>query len=170
MLRQIFGRLKTGSKKASGFRYDALDLLRADHMRIEALAIGLRLNRSARQKHELLGRLSQDLAKHMRIEEEIFYPACSRIAGLAKIIDHAHADHQLVKNVIKDLAVLKPESDHFNSLLTKLIIKLEKHVYAEENTVFAGVRKGMSRSEFKTLNQEMVRAFAETRPMTEKAA
>lgn len=155
MLHQLIGRFKTLSKKAIGVRLTALDRLRADHMRIERLAVQLRMSRNPRKKRVLLERLRGLLGRHMKVEEQIFYPACARIEPLRALIDHSHTDHQLAKNVLKDLAVMNPASGQFNSLLTKLILKLEKHVHLEEQQVFQGVVKHMSREQIRSLTREM---------------
>src|ERR1041384_1910641 len=106
MLRQVAGRIKTGAKAATGVNYDALDLLRADHMKAEAALIELRLSKDATKRKQLLKQVSAALAQHMALEENIFYPACERIDELRDLIDHAHTDHQLVKAALKDLAVM----------------------------------------------------------------
>jgi iron-sulfur cluster repair protein YtfE (RIC family) len=161
MLRQIVGRITTATKKAAGVPLNGLDLLRADHMRAEGIAIQLRLSRDKNRRKQLLGELTQALDRHMRIEEEVLYPACARIQKLSRLIDHARTDHQLFKNVLKDLAVLDPCSGHFNALLTKAIIEVEKHVYEEENRMFGRARRSMSRSEFRSVNRQIIEAHRE---------
>lgn len=159
MLRQVIGRISTATKKAAGIPLNSIDLLRADHMKVEAIAVQLRLSGDLNKRKTLLNELTQALSKHMRIEEEILYPACARIRKLSRLIDHSHADHQLFKNVLKDLAVLDPCSGHFNDLLMKAVLKIEKHVYQEENRVFSGLRKYTSRAEFKRINQQILDAY-----------
>ena len=106
MLRQVAGRIKTGTKAATGMTYDGLDLLRADHMKAEASLIELRLIKDRTKRKQLLKDVSNALAQHMALEENIFYPACERIKQLRDQIGHAHTDHQLVKAALKDLAVM----------------------------------------------------------------
>src|ERR1051326_9268330 len=156
MLRQVVGRLKTGTKAATGMTYDALDLLRADHMKAEASLIELRLIKDRNKRKQLLKTITNALAQHMALEETIFYPACERIKELRRLIDHAHTDHQLVKAALKDLAVMDVTSAGFNRLLTTLIKGTERHVMQEENKVFPGVRKHMNQREFNRLSREML--------------
>jgi len=160
MLREIAGRIKTGTKAATGMSYDALDLLRADHMKAEASLIQLRLISDINKRKNLLKQVTSALKQHMALEENIFYPACARIDKLRGLIDHAHTDHQLVKAVLKDLGVMDPNGAGFNRLLTTLIKKIELHVVDEEDKVFPGVRKYMNPREFKLLSREMLEAHA----------
>ena len=160
MLRQVAGRIKTGAKAATGLSYDALDLLRADHMKAEASLIELRLVQDRSKRKQLLKDVSKALAKHMALEENIFYPACERIKQLQRLIDHAHTDHQLVKAALKDLAIMDPTSRGFNTLLTTLIKETERHVMEEENKVFARVREYMNERDFRMLSREMLEAHA----------
>jgi len=173
MLRQVAGRIKTGTKAATGMNYDALDLLRADHMKAEASLIELRIVKGASKRKQLLKQVSTALAQHMALEENIFYPACERIEELRDLIDHAHTDHQLVKAALKDLAVMEPTSTGFNRLLTKLIKETERHVM-EEGEVFAGVREHMNQREFNRLSREMLEAHSSgssvSRPLLKKGA
>ena len=87
MLRQVGGRIKTGAKAATGITYDALDLLRADHMKAEASLIELRLIKDGNKRKELLKQVTDALARHMWLEENIFYPACERIQELRHLIE-----------------------------------------------------------------------------------
>lgn len=169
MIRQAIGRFKTGIKAATGFRYDALDLLRSDHMKVEVLAIRLRVVKDPSRRMEILKSIREKLDLHMRIEEEIFYPECSRIPTLREVIDRAHTDHQLAKNVLKDLEQMDPSTDRYTELVTKLILKLEAHVYQEENRIFSSVRRHMGAREYREMSRRMLEA-AQSRRSTERAA
>jgi len=158
MLKQVAGRIKTGAKAATGMSYDALDLLRADHMKAEALLIELRIVKDGNKRKQLLREAGNALSQHMRLEEDIFYPACAQIDDLRSLIDHAHTDHQLVKAALKDLRVMEPTSAGFNRLLTTLIKKTEVHVGDEEGKVFPAVREHMHPRDFNRLSREMVAA------------
>jgi hemerythrin superfamily protein len=160
MIRQLVGRLKTGIKSATGIRYDALDLLRADHMKVERLAVELRLLKDPKRRTALLGRMRTELDRHMRLEEEIFYPACERFEPLRYLAEHAHTDHQLVKNALRDLAVMEPSSKRFSSLVTTVIKQLEHHVHEEEDRLFPVFRRLAGRKRFQEVSRAILRASA----------
>jgi iron-sulfur cluster repair protein YtfE (RIC family) len=153
-----------------GLHYNTFDLLRVDHMKVETLALQLRLSRDANTQRRLLDEINTLLGRHMQLEEEIFYPACAQIPRLSRLVDHSHTDHQLAKNAIKDLAVLNPSTGQYKSLVTKLIIELEKHVREEEELLFFGIRRYMPRSDFKRLNRDFIRAYYGGLEVTRKAA
>jgi iron-sulfur cluster repair protein YtfE (RIC family) len=168
MIRQVLGRLKTGLKALAGVKYDALDLLRADHMKVEALAVELRVIKNVKRRKQLLAEIRDKLDRHMRVEEEILYPACARIRPLAALVDHARTDHQIAKNALKDLAVMNPAYGSFSALVTTLIKEFEHHVYEEENRIFPGLRRHLDRKEFRQLSQRIIQAYRQERGFREK--
>src|SRR5262249_31702785 len=145
-------------KAATKVPYDALDMLRSDHMKAETVLIELRLSKNAEKRRRLFQLANRMLERHMRLEEEIFYPACASIDELKPLIDHSRTDHQLVKNVLQDLAVINPSTERYTQLVTTLIKELERHVATEENVVFTKVKKHMSRVDLDRLRQRMLEA------------
>jgi iron-sulfur cluster repair protein YtfE (RIC family) len=150
--------MSTAVKKAVGIPMNGLDLLRADHMKAEMVAVEIRIARDPKKRKVLLGALTEALGKHMRLEEEILYPVCARSRKLSRLIDHARTDHQLFKNALKDLAVLDPSTGQFNALLMKAVVEVEKHVYEEENLLFPSMRRVLGRAEFQRVNREITAA------------
>jgi iron-sulfur cluster repair protein YtfE (RIC family) len=172
MIKQTIGRLKTATKKITGSQYDMLDMLRSDHMKVESMLIQLRIARDADHRTKLLKTIRQDLDKHMRIEEEIFYPACERVQKIHDLVEHSYEEHQKAKNMLKDLSVMDPSNSRFPQQVTKIITEIEHHVINEEEKIFPAVRKYMDQRDFNRLNREVIQAFASgvTRTKTRKAA
>jgi iron-sulfur cluster repair protein YtfE (RIC family) len=172
MIKQTIGRLKTATKKITGTQYDMLDMLRSDHMKVESMLIQLRIARDADHRTRLLKTIRQDLEKHMRIEETLFYPACEKVQKIHDLVEHSYDEHQKAKNMLKDLQAMDPSNSRFSQMVTKLITEIEHHVINEEEKIFPAVRKHMEQREFNRLNREVIDAFASgpTRAKTRKAA
>jgi iron-sulfur cluster repair protein YtfE (RIC family) len=172
MIKQTIGRLKTATKKITGTQYDMLDMLRSDHMKVESMLIQLRISRDGIHRTKLLRTIRQDLDKHMRIEEEIFYPACERIQKIHGLVEHSYEEHQKAKQMLKDLSNMDPESTRFSTQVTKVITEIEHHVVHEEEEIFPAVRKYMDQREFNRLNRQVIDAFTMgiSRGRTRKAA
>lgn len=172
MIKQTIGRLKTATKKITGTQYDMLDMLRSDHMKVESMLIQLRIARDADHRTKLLKTIRQDLDKHMRIEEEVFYPACEKVQKIHDLVEHSYEEHHKAKGMLKDLSAMDPSNARFPHQVTKLITEIEHHVINEEEKIFPAVRKHMEQREFNRLNREVINAFAAgpSRAKTRKAA
>jgi iron-sulfur cluster repair protein YtfE (RIC family) len=160
MIKQTIGRLKTATKKITGSQYDMLDMLRSDHMKVESLLIQLRIARDVNHRTKLLRLIRQDLDKHMRIEEEIFYPACEKLPKIRGLVEHSYEEHQKAKDMLKDLASMDASNSRFPQLVTKVITEIEHHVINEEERIFPALRKYMEPRDFNRLSREIVDAFA----------
>jgi hemerythrin superfamily protein len=162
MIKQTIGRLKTATKKITGTQYDMLDMLRSDHMKVESMLIQLRIARDADHRTRLLKTIRQDLDKHMRIEETLFYPACEKVEKIRGLVEHSYDEHQKARNLLKDLQAMDPSNSRFSHMVTKLITEIEHHVVNEEEEIFPAVRKHMDQKEFNRLNRQIIDAFSTT--------
>ncbi|HUP56790.1 MAG TPA: hemerythrin domain-containing protein [Bdellovibrionota bacterium] len=156
MINQALLRLKSASKIVTRMEPDALDLLVSDHMKVEALLLQLRLRRDDIARTRLLRQIKADLDLHMRIEEEIFYPACREVTKLEGLVEHAYDEHEEAREIVRSLASTKPSSQKYSKCVTELIKALEHHVSEEENKLFPEVRKHMGKQEFLRMSRQMV--------------
>jgi iron-sulfur cluster repair protein YtfE (RIC family) len=171
MIKQAIGRLRTASKSITKTEFDALDLLTSDHMKAEAMLMQLRISHNGETRERLFKRVKADLHKHMRLEEELFYPACEQVEGLKSMVEHAYDEHQEFRDMLKSFADLSPTTKRYSEKLTKLIKTIEHHVIEEENELFPKVRKLMSKKDFVRLSHEMIQAHGgQASRRTKKAA
>jgi hemerythrin superfamily protein len=161
MIRQALGRLKTASKKVIRSELDALDLFRSDHMRIEALLMQLRFSQEAEHRSALLRKVRTELFRHMRLEEEIFYPACAAHEDLKSFAENALEDHREIRDLFKELGELDPTERRFGARVTQLIRAVERHVVQEEDRIFPLVRDELEEKEFARFNREIIRKHRE---------
>ncbi|MBL8787871.1 MAG: hemerythrin domain-containing protein [Deltaproteobacteria bacterium] len=61
---------------------DIIEALKEDHKKVKAMFEVLEKSTTAASKKrvELLGQLEADLRRHMKFEEEVFYPAIKAVA------------------------------------------------------------------------------------------
>jgi iron-sulfur cluster repair protein YtfE (RIC family) len=117
---------------------DALQLLRADHRRIDAL-----LNDCARLAGErsssradrsgLLMRLGALLLAHAQIEKELFYPA---LEAAPMAIDDAHTDHDEIEAQFRRLNIGELPASDFGKGVATLTQLVREHVAEEEQQLF----------------------------------
>lgn len=154
-MRRSIARLKTVSKAILQRNFDALDILRGDHMKVDALFIELKLVREPRQRAELSRNLLTVLQNHMKLEEDLFYPACEKSPKLAPLVKHSYEEHDAMEKLLKRLSSSDPKSREFDSSLNMLIRTTQRHVQVEENEIFPQVRQAMESREFNRLNRRI---------------
>jgi iron-sulfur cluster repair protein YtfE (RIC family) len=142
---------------------DAVDLLTGQHK--EAL---LQLDETkhatdAVSRRKLAERLCNNIECHMRIEEELFYPAIVQLPAF----DKKYKEHQLdahvdVKQAMKKLlATEDATSDEFSKVLREFESNLLEHMTEEEKVMFPTVKTEMPESERMDLGEKLRKRFTE---------
>src|ERR1044072_3294922 len=89
---------KAGQDDGGG---SAIDLLKADHRKVEELFKKFEQLDDSAQKREIVHQICQELIVHAMLEEEIFYPACREKAGSEEAsgdaLDEAQVEHDTAK-------------------------------------------------------------------------
>jgi hemerythrin superfamily protein len=117
---------------------DALQLLRADHRRIDALLndcarlAGARSSSRA-DRSGLLMRLGALLLAHAQIEKELFYPA---LAAAPMAVDDAHTDHDEIEAQFKRLNIGELPASDFGERVATLAQLVREHLAEEERELF----------------------------------
>ena len=81
------------------------------------------------------------LKVHVRIEEQIFYPAARRALKETDILDEAEVEHESVKILIRQLERMKPGNPKYAATFTVLCEYIEHHVKEEEDEMFPKLRR-----------------------------
>ena len=120
----------------------ATELLKKQHKSVHGLFGELKkLKGQARRK--VMDQISAELAHHMAIEEDIFYPA---VRGLDtkktdEMIPEAFEEHHVVKLLLEEIPRLDPEDERFEAKMTVLSELIEHHVEEEEEEMFKAAEK-----------------------------
>lgn len=136
----------------------AIKLLEQQHRKVES--IFRKLEGEGRGEPEaLLTELANDLAAHMTIEQEIFYPAINAI-------DHdqvleSYEEHALAEVALKRLLAADPRADEFKARVSALRDLIQHHVVEEEKELFPQVEKAMDEERLLELGTRMKQRFDE---------
>jgi len=141
-------------------RMNAVDLLEKQHRKVEALFKKLEGGRSP-DPAGLAAELADNLAAHMAIEQELFYPAI--VAIDPSLVSESFEEHSLAELAVKRLLATEPDDDAFKARVMAAKELIEHHVKEEEEDLFKKVRKAMERSELDALGKQMKQRFDEVR-------
>jgi len=118
-------------------------LLRKQHRQVENLFKKIEKTDDAAARKELLRELATNLELHMRIEEEIFYPAVRELETKKAdtLVLESYEEHAVVRLVLGTLPEVDPEDERFEAKMTVLQELIEHHVEEEEKEMFKLARR-----------------------------
>jgi hypothetical protein len=121
---------------------DGLQLLAADHRKVEGLFAEFEQARGAAAKEKLVRRICTELKIHTQIEEEIYYPA---IRGKVEedALDEAYVEHDSAKLLVNELEAAEPDESYYDAKVQVLSELIEHHVKEEDkqrNNLFQQTR------------------------------
>jgi Hemerythrin HHE cation binding domain len=110
---------------------DGLQLLAADHRKVEALFEKFEAAKGASVKQQLVRQICTELKVHAQIEEEVYYPA---IRGKVEedLLDEAYVEHDSAKLLINELEAADPDEAFYDAKVKVLSELIEHHVKEEE--------------------------------------
>jgi len=135
----------------------ATKLLEQQHRKVEA--IFKQLEGDDADAETLVTALANDLAAHMTIEQEIFYPAIQAVDR--KLVLESYEEHALAEVALKRLLAADPEAEEFKARVTALKELIEHHVEEEEKELFPEVEKALGGERLKELGEQMKQRFEE---------
>lgn len=152
---------------------NAIELLKADHARVNALFRQYEGAEDQRaQQRELAEQFFTELEVHARLEEELFYPALrgqlgQEITGQEledgetedgeeDLLADAMEEHQEVKALIAGLRVMDPGDVEFQAKFAELREGVEEHVGMEEDELMPDAVAALG-SELEPLGRQLER-------------
>jgi hemerythrin superfamily protein len=132
---------------------DAIQLLRADHRKVQGLFDQFEKARGDNRKKALAEEICSELTVHTRIEEEIFYPAAREAMKDQDLLDEAEVEHASAKELIAQIEGMRPGEDLFDAKVTVLGEYIRHHVKEEHNELFPKVKK--TKLDLKALGREL---------------
>ena len=135
----------------------ATQLLKQQHRKVKQLFQQLQKTEGADERRDLMEQISTNLETHMRIEEEIFYPAVREESGAKKMeemIPEAYEEHHVVKLVLAEIPQVDPEDERFEAKMTVLEELIDHHVEEEEKEMFKAAEK-LGAERLNELGEEM---------------
>jgi hemerythrin superfamily protein len=120
---------------------DAIALLKEDHRTVEKLFKDFEDAKGEGRKEKLARQICLQLTVHTKIEEEIFYPACSGKIE-EDLLKEAFVEHDAAKLLMAEIEAGNGKSDDFfDAKVQVLSEQIEHHVKEEETELFPQVRK-----------------------------
>jgi hypothetical protein len=110
---------------------DGLQLLAADHRKVEGLFAEFEKASGASAKEKLVRQICTELKVHSMIEEEIYYPA---IRGKVEedALEEAYVEHDSAKLLVNELEAAEPDESFYDAKVKVLQELIEHHVKEEE--------------------------------------
>lgn len=116
---------------------DAIDLLKQDHRKVEALFKEFKGADDKRMKKSIARQICMELDVHAKIEEKLFYPAAKREADEATDeVNEGIVEHEGIKRLVKQLSTMNASDELFESRMTVLEEYVKHHVKEEESEMF----------------------------------
>ncbi len=116
---------------------DATTLLDEDHNQVARLFEQYKAAHDGAHQKLIARRICDELVVHMKIEEEVFYPAFGKATGDTDLLQEAEREHQEARELIRKL-----EQDPLDA---KMMLELEDailhHVNDEREKMFPKARK-----------------------------
>lgn len=119
---------------------DAVAMLRADHGRVAALFEHFENARGVGRKKKLALQICDELEVHVRLEEEIFYPAVRGPIANEAMMDEATVEHQTAIDLIKQIRGMSPGDSLYDARVKVLGEYIRHHVKEEHTEMFPQAR------------------------------
>lgn len=131
------------SKKTAAPKSDpATRLLMQDHRTVEKLfAQYEKAKEDDAKKQAIFEQIHMELAVHMRIEEEIFYPTSRPHVEEEDTVNEAVVEHASAKDLMAQLQKMKPADPYYDAKVKVLQEMIKHHVEEEEKEFFPELRK-----------------------------
>lgn len=112
----------------------ATELLKRQHREVKGLFRQVKKASDARGRRAGVDEIAAKLEAHMRVEEQIFYPAVQEIGTkkAEEIVPEAFEEHHVAALVLGELPSVDPKDERFEAKMTVLEELIEHHVEEEE--------------------------------------
>lgn len=140
---------------------EALQLLIRDHKKVKSLYSRFqKLEEDGdAEKQEIIEQVCQMLTAHVKLEEELFYPALRGRIDDPALLAEAYVEHDEAKGLIARLQSEELDGEERDAVFTVLCEYVDHHVQEEEKELFPKVRK--ADVDLKALGAEMAERKAE---------
>jgi hypothetical protein len=146
---------------------DVVDVLTADHAKVEGWFRDYEQTPSAVDRRRLTTNIIIELVRHAEAEEMYVYPRARFVLPDGRrIIDREIAEHAEAERLMRRLERLKPMDEAFDPLVRDLMGVIRGHVREEEEGWFPQLRKLMPAADRRRLAElvEGAKVVVPTRP------
>jgi hemerythrin superfamily protein len=142
-------------QKRKGEIMNALELLKADHDKVDKLFKRAEATEDESKKHELFEQIKLELLTHAHIEETIFYPTIMVNEEIKDIVLEGLEEHKQAKTLLREIPRLADGSEKFEAKFKVLMEDIEHHVEEEESDMFKKVRAAFDSAQLEEMGAQM---------------
>jgi hemerythrin superfamily protein len=133
---QMVGQLfEMGSDKSN----NAIDLLKQDHRKVEAL-FG-QFERARSNKQNILNQIIKELSIHATVEEQLVYPLLANVNKVHDETAEAYEEHHVVKMMLAELSDMSAFDEKVKAKVCVLKEMVQHHVKEEERELLPQLKK-----------------------------
>lgn len=138
----------------------ATALLKRQHREVRGVFRQMKKTKDARGRRRGMEEIAKLLHAHMKIEEEMFYPAVRELHSKKsdEMVPEAYEEHHVAALVLDELPRVDPKDERFEAKMTVLEELIEHHVEEEEDELFQLAEK-LGRERLDELGDRMEAAF-----------
>ncbi|MBI5089329.1 MAG: hemerythrin domain-containing protein [Actinobacteria bacterium] len=125
---------------------DVIELLERDHRMLDELVAELDDAEDTDAIRHVFLRIVEALSAHEVVEHDVLYPAYRAAFGADddETLSHRMAEHEELNELLAEMRGLAPDGFAFLKRGSALLLEMQGHFQAEEETVFARMRRDMS--------------------------
>jgi hypothetical protein len=121
-----------GRSLRPGAARDAIAFLKADHKQILDWFSQFRKSRDGERRANLASNICRALRLHLRLEEEILYPAFLVATREREKHHEAHVEHAVARTLIAEIEAASSRDDYFDARVNVLGDMIRHHFRQEE--------------------------------------
>lgn len=141
------------SQAADDAEIDVMSLIFMDHQKAKTLMSEIKSADSTDEIKSLFGQLYKDLTVHSKAEEEVIYPAVKSFYGQDDT-QELYDEQAEMESLLDQMKALASTGDEFMAKLKQLKSMVGDHTRQEESTMFASMRKNMSKDQRQHLAEQ----------------
>jgi len=137
---------------------DPIEALKEDHRKVEQLIEQFEMSGSdgSQDANQIVKTIIEELTLHTQIEEKLVYPFISeQVPELEENVLEAIEEHQIVKNLLKELKSTKRDDERLKVRMKVLKSNVLHHVQEEENEVFPKVQESCGPEDLEELGERL---------------
>lgn len=132
------------------------DLLKKDHKEVSKLMdeVAETGDAAAKTRATKFAQIKEKLTAHSEAEDEVFYSVLAEHDETRKIVLEGREEHELVTQLLEELAQMPPDSEDWTAKFTVLKENVEHHVEEEEGEMFKKARTVLSDQEAREIGEQ----------------
>jgi hemerythrin superfamily protein len=133
---------------------DAIEFLLNEHAKFRALLNEIEHNSDEESKKQLFSDLCQDLTRHEKMEQEVWYPHFRDSDQLDDTVKHLIKEEEEAEEEIEDLDG-DLSKEEWNKKFSQFKTDVQHHAKEEEEKLFPQVRRILDDAQLEQIGQQM---------------